>query len=80
MGPWAHGPWCPGPMGPWGPGPQEIVLKNNAKGVEKKPSSTKDKGWRSRKEGVPGLETWKRGMGLRYGLEAWAWHGLEAWA
>ena len=72
MGPWAHGPM--------GPGPEEFVLKSNPKGVEKKPSSTKDKGWRSRKEGVPGLETWKRGMGLRYGLEAWAWHGLEAWA
>ena len=48
--------------------------------VLNKPSNAKDKGWRSRKEGVPGLETWKRGMGLRYGLEAWAWHGLEAWA
>mgnify|MGYP006262430411 CR=1 FL=1 len=29
-----------------------------------------------------GGERWlgKRGMGLRHGLEAGAWHGLEAWA
>ena len=44
------------------------------------------KDWRSRKEGVSGLEAWKRGMAgeERQGLEAWAWqlgmglrHGLE---
>ena len=44
------------------------------------------KDWRSRKEGVSGLEAWKRGMAgeERHGLEAWAWqlgmglrHGLE---
>ena len=45
----------------------------------------RDKAWMTRagdhgRKGVPGLETWKRGMGLRHGLEAWAWHGLEAWA
>ena len=58
-----------------GPEPQkgfEKVLK-----VSKKPLNTKDKGWRSRKEGMPGLETWKRGMGLRHGFGMGLRHWLE---
>ena len=97
MGPCAHGPMCPGRKDPLKyrgiltrfcqDSPQVLAVYLTLRTflhVLLRLLECKD--WRSRKEGVSGLEAWKRGMAgeERHGLEAWAWqlgmglrHGLE---